>query len=253
MRVLPGVAPLLAVSLLTRRLQPPSSLQLGQLGDQLAEFFPSRGSSLEKRLLQQPTLANFEALERSRPAPKNLLYTSSGKDSLQGRWVLSSTIAAGVGNEVSDETTAVPGAVNASGLMIDTSAKRVPVQEIDFAAGRIGNEIRFEILGISGMARVAGGLETDDSNGQRALVSFDSLELFLLGDESEAVGRIARLGWLFSLVRRLRPALANGDESTSWLDTTYISERMRLGRGNKGSIFVLEKQEGIGPLAAWPL
>ena len=34
------------------------------------------------------------------------------------------------------------------------------------------------------------------------------------------------------------------------LETTYLSESMRLGRGNKGSVFVLTRLEDAGPLPA---
>ena len=56
------------------------------------------------------------------------------------------------------------------------------------------------------------------------------------------------LGWLFALIRTLRPALTNGADSSSWLETTYLSDRMRLGRGNKGSVFVLTRLDEDGPL-----
>ena len=48
---------------------------------------------------------------------------------------------------------------------------------------------------------------------------------------------MVQAGWLFALIRRLRPALTDGLDDTPWLDTTYLSPRMRLGRGNKGSVF----------------
>lgn len=32
-----------------------------------------------------------------------------------------------------------------------------------------------------------------------------------------------------------------GDEAKGWLDTTYLSPRVRISRGNKGTTFVLSK------------
>lgn len=211
-------------------------------------------SDLERILLEKPGLSNFKALEKAAPSPQDLLYTDIGTASVNGRWLLLSTIAAGVGEDVSDEATAVPGAVNASGLVIDTSG-RLPVQEVDLAAGRIGNEIRFNALGRIGIVRVAGGVRPSTDNGRRAMVEFDTLDVFLLnGDGAEArASRLLRAGWLFRLVRLLRPSLQNGADEASWLDTTYISPRVRLGRGNKGSVFILEKLNGDGPLANCPL
>ena len=43
--------------------------------------------------------------------------------------------------------------------------------------------------------------------------------------------------WLFALLYTLRKE--EGEQS--WLDTTHLSEGLRLGRGNKGSIFVLTR------------
>ena len=125
----------------------------------------------------------------------------------------------------------------------------------DLAAGRIGNEIRFNALGRTGIVRVAGGVRPSTDNGRRAMVEFDTLDVFLLnGDGAEArASRLLRAGWLFRLVRLLRPSLQNGADEASWLDTTYISPRVRLGRGNKGSVFILEKLKVDGPLANFPL
>jgi hypothetical protein len=57
-------------------------------------------------------------------------------------------------------------------------------------------------------------------SGQRANIRFDSF--------SVGVGPLPTLTvkWLFAL---------------SWLETTHVSENLRLGRGNKGSIFVLTR------------
>jgi len=81
-------------------------------------------------------------------------------------------------------------------------------------------------------------------------VSFDSLEVFTEGGGR----RLLSAGWVFALARAVNPALANGADDASWLETTYLSDKVRLGRGNKGSIFVLRRlDDGGGALAAWPL
>ena len=72
--------------------------------------------------------------------------------------------------------------VNASGLAVDASADSKPVQVVDLAGGRIANEVKFDLpLGIGrAYVRVAGGFERSKKaeNGRRALIEFDSLELF---------------------------------------------------------------------------
>ena len=44
------------------------------------------------------------------------------------------------------------------------------------------------------------------------------------------------LGFLFNL-----QALVAGTDENGWLETTYLSDRVRIGRGNKGSLFVLTR------------
>jgi hypothetical protein len=34
-----------------------------------------------------------------------------------------------------------------------------------------------------------------------------------------------------------------GDEARGWLDTTYLSPRVRVSRGNKGTTFVFRRRE----------
>ena len=60
---------------------------------------------------------------------------------------------------------------------------------------------------------------------------FDQLEVFTRSGE-----RLFTAGWLFDLQAKLNPSLSNGADDSSWLETTYLSERVRLGRGNKGSV-----------------
>mmetsp|Transcript_44263 Transcript_44263/g.92429 ORF Transcript_44263/g.92429 Transcript_44263/m.92429 type:complete len:111 (+) Transcript_44263:388-720(+) len=85
--------------------------------------------------------------------------------------------------------------------------------------------------------------------GRRAVVQFDKLDVFSTGGR-----RLVSAGWLFKLQRKFAPSLANGADSASWLDTTYLSPTVRLGRGNKGSVFVLRRvDDDGGPLRDSPL
>lgn len=244
------VVTLVAVALPLRPSATPSRMPQPSLFlDRIFQRGPFQSAAAaEKALLANPSLQNFAALEAADPAPSDLLLRPELAVRVQGRWLLTTSIAAKVGEGVESESS-VAGAVNASGLVIDTSAARIPVQEIDVARQRIGNEILFEVFGQRCMVRVAGSFKADAANGRRAVVIFDSLDVFSL----EPRRRILRAGWLFALVRSLQPAALNGNDQSSWLETTYISPNVRLGRGNKGSIFVLERQPGEGPLDEWPL
>ena len=237
-------------------LLPPSSSGAVRATSARLSIDPS--STLEAEIKRNPTLDAFRSLEAAYPAPQNLLQNPK---SLDGRWILLSTIASSNGGRDLDAESARTNAVNASGLIIDVSLKRLPVQEVDCKRGRIANEIRFELpFQRSAIVRVAGTFEPDPAFGRRALVAFDKIELFIQ-DSSGRVFRLFRAGWLFPLIRRVKPSWSQGTESSSWLETTYISPEamstpsagdVRLGRGNKGSIFILERVTGPGALQPFP-
>lgn len=112
----------------------------------------------------------------------------------------------------------------------------LPVQAIDVRRGRISNEIRLElpIVGRS-YVRISGDFKRG-ANSRQAVVDFDKIELF---KESK---RIWQNDWFFSLVRAVNPELiTGGKESEAWLETTYLSDNLRVGRGHKGSCFLLER------------
>ena len=57
----------------------------------------------------------------------------------------------------------------------------------------------------------------------------------------EQLERVARLkdrdiSFLFDI-----RGLIKGTKEAGWLETTYISKNMRIGRGNKGSMFILTR------------
>jgi hypothetical protein len=195
------------------------------------------------------TLRAFKQLEDASPAPADLLRGSP--ELLDGRWSLLATVAASVGEDVSGSS-ARANVVNASGIAVEASKDTLPVQEVDVRRGRIGNEVLLTLLGQRLYVRVAGDFTPDEppAPGTRAIVQFDSLDIF-----SKEGRRLFSAGWLFTLARAINPALERGAADASWLDTTYISDDVRLGRGNKGSVFVLKRLrgDGGGVLADWPL
>ena len=250
-----GCAPLLEALSLTpplRRAAPRARSPLAVLQEEVTLISAAQSGEASRSAL----LRLFSLLEQASPSPKDILTTAAGKEMIDGRWKLISTIAARVGDdddELSDNGLSM--AVNASGIVLDVQNNaRAPVQEVDVEAGRIGNEICFPIAGSNLIVRVAGSFDVDACDGRRALVNFDALDVFLVRGGADTQ-RLLRLGWLFTAVRKLKPALINGDESsTSWLDTTYLSPRVRLGRGNKGSVFVLQRAESeVAPLAQFAL
>jgi len=196
-------------------------------------------SALEAAALQaartednRALLRSVEALEQFQPTDARLLETAAG-GLLEGTWRLVGTIAAQGGEEL--ETGGRRNVVNASGFAVDASERNVPLQTIDLATNRIVNEVRLENVPFLSHAtvRVEGSFTAD---GRRVVVDFDRLSLC----DSGAV--VLSNAWLFRLARALRPKLFTGDtENSAWLETTYLSDRLRVGRGNKGSCFLLER------------
>jgi len=185
-----------------------------------------------------------DRLERSAPTPSSLLDDGSTAARLDGRWSLVATVAGRSDDEAGAlAATGVVNAVNASGIVVDSAAASKPVQEVRLDAGRIANEI---LVGLPVVGRVyvrVSGPFTRGSNGRRANVKFDSLEVFGPGG-----GRRLATGALFALIDKLKPDLVTGGDAASWLETTYLSDAVRVGRGNKGSVFVLARTDAPTPL-----
>lgn len=184
----------------------------------------------------------FAKVERLLPSPENLLDDPSCASLLDGEWVLEYTVAAygtaGEGASADPEQRGKKGAVNATGIAVDTTAADVrTTQTFDLATSRVSNEISrcVKVLpfapALDTRLRVSGPFSRSSASGRRADVNFDSLEL--------SAGSISlTIGWIFDLVYALKP----DDKNLSWLETTHVSKNLRLGRGNKGSIFVLTRE-----------
>ena len=82
-----------------------------------------------------------------------------------------------------------------------------------------------------GQVTVGGTFRPSTKVPLRAIVAFDIAKVAL------DVGFTIDLGFLLDL----RAALKNGNKEAGWVETTYISDDMRIGRGNKGSLFILTR------------
>lgn len=185
-------------------------------------------------------LKSIVALEMAAPAPTALLDDARQASKLAGRWKLLGTLAAKAGESV--EASGQRGVVNASGLVLAADQSRTPVQEIDVLKKRIANELLVNTPFGPCVFRVS-GLFQRGSNGRRADVDFDEIEIF-----DDLGVKVWGNTWLFSVARFFNPGLfTGGNESTAWLETTYLSDTLRVGRGNKGSCFLLEKDPSALP------
>jgi PAP_fibrillin. len=120
------------------------------------------------------------------------------------------------------------GSVSAAGINVDVS-KKPPKQIIDLSQTTVYNEVKLD----QGMVRVGGTFRLSEKKDNRVVVSFQECKIHL------NFGIKLDLGFLFKL-----RALIVGTDENGWLETTYLSDRVRIGRGNKGSMFVLTRDEG---------
>jgi len=128
-------------------------------------------------------------------------------------------------NQVETKQFTAKGSVAAAGITVDTS-NRVVKQIFDVDNSKVINEISldFGILSISGIIRPSENVP------RRAIVAFKSLDIDFKN------GLQLKLDWIFALLAKIRGADAGG-----WLETTYLDDDVRIGRGNKGTCFILTR------------
>ena len=83
----------------------------------------------------------------------------------------------------------------------------------------VTNEIDLDF----GRVCVGGPFRQSTKVPNRAVVSFERCDITLKS------GFQLKLGFLFDIL-----AFARGTKESGWLETTYIDDNMRIGRGNKG-------------------
>jgi len=99
-----------------------------------------------------------------------------------------------------------------------------PRQNIDIPGGRVDNVAPFRALGNSGELLITGAASPFE-DGKRLGVTFDAVEV--------------RFGSLPPLRLDLSWVNASG-----WIRTTYVDDDLRIGRGDKGSVFVATRIGG---------
>ena len=126
------------------------------------------------------------------------------------------------------------GAVSAGGIKVETN-DRVVQQIIDVEKSRVSNVICLDF----GTLRVSGSFERSDVSPLRVVVSFDELKIKL--------DNLGGLELSFDLIFTLT-SIIKGTKQSGWLETTYLSDEIRIGRGNKGTMFVLTRdQRAVSP------
>jgi len=126
------------------------------------------------------------------------------------------------------------GSISAAGITVDTSNKPV-LQIIDISQNQIRNEVQLDF----GKVMVGGSFRPSDSVSNRVVVAFEygMIQLDKLG------GLKIPLDNVFQLVGFVRGTMDSG-----WLETTFLNEDVRIGRGNMGTMFILTRnQEDVIP------
>jgi hypothetical protein len=179
------------------------------------------------------------------PSPELLTDPVQAKELLDGPWYLQYTSPSAVGDadrfpdawkprnaregdaNVETKSFNAQGSVSAAGIPVVT-ANRVVVQTIDVDNSRVTNDIGLEW----GRLVASGTFRPSLSVPNRALVSFDTFEFQF------NIGISIDIGFLFPLIRKVNRSQENG-----WLETTFVDQDIRIGRGNKGTMFVLTRQQ----------
>ena len=122
------------------------------------------------------------------------------------------------------------GAVEASVIKVDT-ANRVVQQIFDVKTSRVQNKID---LGW-GRVEVEGDFRSSETVPNRAIVGFDRAQINL------NVGFTIDLSWYFEVLSYFN----GGSRDNGWIETTYIDYDIRIGRGNKGTLFVITRSKDL--------
>lgn len=121
------------------------------------------------------------------------------------------------------------GTVSGGGIPVDASSTAA-LQSFDIAESRVMNKITTGL----GIVTVGGGFRQSETVPLRAVVGFDTAKLEL------NVGPTLDISFLFDIRAAIR-----GSKDAGWLETTYLSDDMRIGRGNKGSLFILTRERDV--------
>lgn len=197
---------------------------------------------------QKKVLKLVGEIESAFPPPETIFSNlEEGKELLDGVWYLQYTSPSEIMDEedededandirlwevenaeeqITTKKTNSKGSVTAQGIQVDTDKGRPVKQIFDFEKGIVTNEVEADF----GFVTVGGPFRASDKKYNRAIVGF------VQGEIQFKFGYTLKLNWIFDIGAKVRGTNDNG-----WLETTYVGPDMRLGRGNKGTMFVLTR------------
>lgn len=118
------------------------------------------------------------------------------------------------------------GAVSFLGVIAVDTSNKLTTQTIGVSDKLFANAVEQDF----GTIQVKGFFELD-SVPNRIVAAFDSGTLTLKN------GFVIDFSFLFAL----RAVLKGGVKASGWLETTYLDDDVRIGRGNRGSLFILTR------------
>lgn len=199
-------------------------------------------SSLET---QKHVLGLVRFLETESPASPTLLTNpSEAMKTINGIWYLQYTQPSDIGvseipswkpepssrdvvSKLDTRQVNNQGTVSFLGTVAVDTSDRLTTQTIDVQKGMVTNFVDQDKFTVE----VSGSYELD-SVPNRVIVTFNKCEITFKYN-----GFVLDLSFLFDL----RSFLKGGLRAGGWLETTYIDEEIRIGRGNRGSLFVLTR------------
>jgi len=121
------------------------------------------------------------------------------------------------------------GTVSAAGITVDVSSRDTrQILNFDEDGGSIFNEVELDFATVV----VGGRLRPSDLIFNRVIASFTECKITFNN------GFVLDLGFLFTIGSAFR-----GTDESGWLETTYVDKDLRIGRGNKGTMFVLTRDK----------
>jgi hypothetical protein len=199
---------------------------------------------------QTSVLSLVNYLETVAPVSRTLLTNPTEAIAIDGMWYLQYTQPSDIGvsdiepwkperstlesvSKISTKPADNRGTVSFLGTIPVDASNRVTTQTIDVTAGTVTNFVEQDF----GAVEVQGTFELDTVP-NRVVVSFEKCEITFKN------GFVLDLSFLFSL----RAALKGGEKAGGWLETTYLDKDIRIGRGNRGSLFILTRDsEAVTP------
>lgn len=232
---------------LPKLFQPPTNNNASrkQKEQMLLDSISNTENGKSATLSQQREILNLVSnLEQTYTPPSLSKILEDEPDLIDGTWFLQYTSPSNIEDLESDNSWTVEnaedkievreaklqGSVSAAGINVDVSSK-TPRQVFDLEKSTVMNEVILD----NGLVRVGGPFRLSENKGNRAVVSFvegtvELNNLFLLGDVKVDLSPIFGLR-----------AMVSGTKENGWLETTYLSSDVRIGRGNKGTCFVLTR------------